>query len=65
MSTDIIHFQPAESGGSGRIYESAALKLYMEITVPLMLITFAAWYGVYKFENRDLKKPRRGNKGPV
>ncbi|TVY37913.1 hypothetical protein LOCC1_G008368 [Lachnellula occidentalis] len=51
MSTDIIHFQ-AESPTSGKIFQLGALELYLAITIPLMAVTFAAWYLVYRWLNR-------------
>jgi len=51
MSTDIIHFQ-AESKTSGKIFQLGALELYLAITIPLMAVTFAAWYLVYRWLNR-------------
>ncbi|TVY55321.1 hypothetical protein LCER1_G003907 [Lachnellula cervina] len=51
MSTDIIHFQ-AESNTYGKIFQLGALELYLAITIPLMVVTFAAWYLVYRWLNR-------------
>lgn len=50
MSTDVIRFgtSNAESSNQGH-FSSAALKLYLELTFPLMLVTFAAWGVVYHY----------------
>ncbi|CAG8948908.1 hypothetical protein HYFRA_00002034 [Hymenoscyphus fraxineus] len=47
MSTDIIKFEDSE-----KKFELGALQLYLYITVPLMAITFAAWWVVYIFIDR-------------
>jgi hypothetical protein len=47
MSTDIVKFQTESATGSGklrRVYSSGALKLFVEITVPLMAATLVAWF---------------------
>jgi hypothetical protein len=43
MSTDIVTF-PNEEGG----LQWSALRLWLVVTVPLMLLTFIAWAIVYK-----------------
>jgi TRAP-type C4-dicarboxylate transport system permease large subunit len=52
MSTDIVQYQLTDAGKSEEIFQLGALQLYMAITVPLMVITFGAWYGVYWFVDR-------------
>ena len=52
MSTDIVQYQVTDTGNSQKVVQLGALQLYMAITVPLMLLTFAAWYGVYWWVDR-------------
>ncbi|TVY83100.1 hypothetical protein LSUE1_G005916 [Lachnellula suecica] len=55
MSTDIIQFQVSETGKSQEIFQLGALQIYLAITVPMMVITFASWYGVYFWVDRKEK----------
>jgi hypothetical protein len=55
MSTDIIQFQKTETGKSKEIFQLGALQIYLAITVPMMLITFGSWYGVYAWVDRKEK----------
>lgn len=59
MSTDIIRFPPIGAGeppiGTGKTaktFSFAALKLFIAISLPLMFLTFLAWWIVYKWVNR-------------
>ena len=52
MSTDIVKFQRSENGKSQEIFQLGALQLYLAITLPLMFLTFASWYGVYVWVDR-------------
>lgn len=52
MSTDIVHFQTTSSGTSTRTVQLGALRLFIAISLPLMLITFSAWYVVYWWVDR-------------
>jgi hypothetical protein len=56
MSTDILQFQTTDSGSAQEIFQLDAFTRYMEITIPLMLITFAAWYAVYWWVDRTEAK---------
>jgi hypothetical protein len=48
MSTDIVHFvMDPTSGNNVKVFQLGALKVYLAITVPLMVATFIAWYVVY------------------
>ena len=58
MSTDIVHFT-SEREDHIRIYESQALQLYFEISMPLMVLTFIVWYAVYRWERRNEKQRGR------
>jgi hypothetical protein len=52
MSTDIIKFEDNDE----QHFQWKGLRLYLEICIPLMLITFLAWVIVYKYVNREGKK---------
>jgi hypothetical protein len=62
MSTDILQFQTTESGSAQEVFQLDALTRYLEITLPLMLITFAAWYVVYWWVNRSEAKKASAQK---
>ncbi|KAI9772652.1 MAG: hypothetical protein M1840_000246 [Geoglossum simile] len=47
MSTDIIRFQTGSSGKPEKVFHFEAFRLYLAISVPLVSLTFSAWYGVY------------------
>jgi hypothetical protein len=51
MSTDIIKFQ-ASPEKTGKIFQLEALQIYLAITVPFMVFTFSAWYGLYWWSRR-------------
>jgi hypothetical protein len=58
MSTDIVKFE-GENGGPGpKVFQSDALKLYVYISIPLMVATFAAWGIIYKLESWKAEKKR-------
>ncbi|KAL5316660.1 hypothetical protein ACEPPN_015709 [Leptodophora sp. 'Broadleaf-Isolate-01'] len=50
MSTDIIKFPSKQE--SGQVFQLGALQLWLIITLPLMAITFIAWWLVYWYVNR-------------
>lgn len=52
MSTDIVQYQVSADGKSQEIFQLGALQLYLAITLPMMLLTFASWYGVYFWVDR-------------
>lgn len=56
MSTDIITWQTTQE--SGKVFQLGALQLYLAITIPMMLLVFAAWGIVFWWVNRrqDLKE---------
>ncbi|RDW75413.1 hypothetical protein BP6252_06555 [Coleophoma cylindrospora] len=56
MSTDIIKYQADSNGTMVENYSPRALLLYLEITLPLMAVTFIAWFLVYKWVNRAQDK---------
>lgn len=51
MSTDIIRF----NANNTQDFQVQGLKLYLGICLPLMLITFSGWYGVYWWVNKRQK----------
>lgn len=61
MSTDIVRWNADGDGHPVRTVSSEALSLYLQITLPLMVITFGGWYGVYWWVNTK-DKPREGGK---
>ncbi|KAF2265884.1 hypothetical protein CC78DRAFT_567210 [Lojkania enalia] len=61
MSTDIIRWNPDADGRPIRTVSTGALWLYLTITLPLMVGTFLAWYGVYWWVNTK-DKPAQGRK---
>ena len=50
MSTDI--FNATNTGWFGNTIELGALRLYITISLPLVVLTLLAWYGVYWWETR-------------
>ncbi len=52
MSTPIVTFVPGSSSISDRNVSTGALGLFCAISVPLVLLTFAAWGAVYWWESR-------------
>ena len=47
MSTDIVHWDTGTDGRSERKFSMDALGVYLASTLPLMVATFACWYGVH------------------
>ena len=60
MSTDIVKFRINKSGLLENSVQLGALQLYIVVSLPLMLITFLAWYGVYWWVNRKERLRLRG-----
>jgi hypothetical protein len=57
MSTDIVQFQDSKE-----IFSLGALQLYLAITLPMMALTFAAWWLVYWYVNRKQDDQAFGGK---
>lgn len=57
MSTDIIKF-PSQEGG----FQWPALRIWLEVTVPLMVVTFVAWLIVHRGVERDWFRKRNERK---
>ena len=57
MSTDIVRFPKAStvSETQKKVVSVEALQLFMAICIPLMVLTFVAWYVVYWWHNRKDK----------
>ena len=53
MSTDI--FRATNTGQFGNTVQQGALRLYIVISLPLVVVTMLAWYGVYWWETRKEK----------
>lgn len=61
MSTDVVQLQR----DSKLVVEMAALRLYLAISIPLVLVTVLAWYGFYQWETRkEQKKLKHDLLGP-
>ena len=59
MSTDIVHWDRNTEGYSQENFQLPALKVYLIITLPLMVVTFASWYGVYWWVDRKDKNAKK------
>jgi len=59
MSTDIVRFESSSGGPGPEVFEADALKLYAYISIPMMVLTFAAWYLIYKWETWKAEKKKR------
>ncbi|KAF2813082.1 uncharacterized protein BDZ99DRAFT_382142 [Mytilinidion resinicola] len=58
FSTDIIKFSTDNQGHETKAFQFQGLQLYMEICIPLMFVTFIAWYIVYWWVKRgDRSEP--------
>lgn len=53
MSTDIIHWQTPAPGGLEKVVSLGAITLFLAITVPCMILTFAAAYLFYRWKGMD------------
>ena len=60
MSTDIIRFPTLDSGQPKKTFSLAALQLFMTISLPLMFLSFFAWWIVYRWVNRKDKLRFKG-----
>ena len=55
MSTDIVHWDQT-NGISSKVFQSGALKVYLAVSLPLMLVTFGVWYIFGWLEKRKQKR---------
>lgn len=44
FSTDIIQFEAIDGGSFKELFSIQALRVFFAITIPLMVVTFTAWY---------------------
>ena len=56
LSTPVVHFDPNEVGFSYENIGWGALKLYITISLPLMLLTFLAWISMFWWEGKRVAK---------
>ena len=56
MRTPIVAFNTTETGISNRNISFGALKLYVAISLPLMLLTFLAWRGMFWWEDKKTQR---------
>jgi len=56
MSTDIVKWQAPAPGGLAKVVSSGAIEIFLVITVPLMVLTFAAACGFYSWSRRRERK---------
>jgi hypothetical protein len=47
MSTDIVKFQTDNNGQTQKVFHLEALQLFLSICLPMVVVVFVAWYGVY------------------
>ena len=59
MSTDIVHFPNTDVGPFESLFSRGALKLYLLISLPLVVITLAGWYVFYHWEIRQTGQSSR------
>jgi hypothetical protein len=62
MSTDIIRFQSPSGGPGPKVFQAEVLILWLYVSVPLIVVTFAAWGIIYKIESMQAKKKERKKK---
>ena len=55
MSTDIVHWDQT-NGISSQVFQLGALKVYLAVSLPLMLVTFVVWYVFGLLEKRNQKR---------
>lgn len=58
MSTPIVHFQNNDDGFSVRNIGFGALKLYLVISLPLVLLTLLAW-GIFSLREKRRERKER------
>jgi len=59
MSTDIVVFQTDDAGETVKLFHVDALLLFLAICLPLMVVVFVAWYGVYWWIDRKEGEQRQ------
>lgn len=56
MSTDIVHWQTPAPGGLEKVVSRGAIEIFLLVTVPLMIFTFAAAIGFYIWSKQRERK---------
>lgn len=56
MSTDIVHWQTPDSGKLEKVVSFDAIKIFLSITVPFMVLTFAAAIGFHRWSKQRERK---------
>ena len=51
-----MKFEGPIGGPASKIFRLDALKLYLSISIPMMVLTFATWGVLYKLESRKAAK---------
>lgn len=60
MGTDIVHWQTPVPGRLEKVVSSGAIEIFLIVTVPCMIFTFAAAIGFYRWSKlREQKKMDR------
>jgi len=58
MSTPIVTFPINDEGQQRKVVATGAVQLWFTVTVPLMIFTFLAWWGVKILERHRQQKER-------
>lgn len=58
MSTDIVHWQKPDFGGLEKVVSIGAVKLFVALTIPFMILTFGAAFGFYLWSKWHEHKDR-------
>lgn len=53
MSTDIVHWQTSDPGPLEKVVASGAIWIFLAVTIPFMVLTFAAAYVFYRWNKRQ------------
>lgn len=59
MGTDIVKFQTDSNGQTQKEFHLDALQLFLTICLPMMVMVFVAWYGVYWWIDRKEAEQKR------
>lgn len=56
LSTDIIHWRTPDPGALEKVVSLDAIKFFVGMTIPCMVLTFAAAYGFYRWSKYRERK---------